>query len=314
MHYLITGGTGYLAQAIARSLVSRGDVVTLASRGTWGRNPLIPEIRHLKVDYENSDSIFRILENVDIVIHCAGLDAAKSLANPVMAERVNSEYTRNLVKGSRGLAKGFIYVSTIHVYNNILGGEITEDTEAANLHPYALSHLHGEEWVSKYANSFPLGAFSVRLSNTFGTPIDDISSGWELFINRESLRAVKESRIQIKSDPLTQRNFIPLESASQLILDISSSIDRDLGQTVYNIGAQGNLSLHSAAKLIRDNALHSFDMSIHLDYQLPSDDTATNDYFIFRSKYSDFPKIDYSFHIGRLLKLISTRKLLIHEP
>ena len=195
MRYLLTGASGYLAQAFASTLKESGKDVVLASRAPISKENRLAGCEEVLIDYMDTESIRSAIQDVNTVIHCAGLNASESLANPGLAERVNSENTKNILEKSIGIVDCFVYISTIHVYSSKLSGEIHEDTKTTNQHPYATSHLHGEYQVQKNATYFAKGAFSVRLANTVGVPIGVRSPGWDLVINDLCNQAIQNQKI-----------------------------------------------------------------------------------------------------------------------
>ena len=84
-------------------------------------------------------------ENVDVVIHTAGMNAQECASDPEQALAFNGTVTADLVSSAvkQGVQK-FIYLSTAHVYKEPLVGTISESSQTTNTHPYATSHLAGE--------------------------------------------------------------------------------------------------------------------------------------------------------------------------
>lgn len=299
MRFLITGGSGYLAQALAEHLVSLGEEVLLASRQGDNQRHKVAGCSYIVIDYLQTSKLGNVLEGIDVVIHCAGLNAAESSKNPQLAEEVNTRYTEWLVNQSVGLVKSFIYISTIHVYSSKLSGEIDELTETNNQHPYALSHLNGEKALLMRVSEFPNGAFSIRLANTFGLPIEPSSTGWDLVINELCKQAILNHKITLRSDPNTERNFIPLASAVERIVQLIFYTSRDLTIGTYNLGAISNKSLREVTTLIKNICLNMFDLDIQVNF--PVTPTTSDTHFVFKSLNINFDNYDLEDSITKLL-------------
>ncbi len=300
MRYLLTGASGYLAQAFASTLKDSGEDVVLASRAPISKENKLAGCEEVLIDYMDTESIRSAIQDVNTVIHCAGLNARESLANPGLAERVNTENTRNIIEKSIGIVDCFVYISTIHVYNSKLTGEIYEHTKTKNQHPYATSHLHGEYQVQRNAAHFSKGAFSVRLANTFGVPISEKSLGWELVINDLCRQAIQNQKIVLRSDPNIVRNFIPISRATQSILGIINGYSMSSQISHFNLGANRSLSLREVVSVITKEYFKKFGTRIEVIYE--NEDQSEKLEFEFKSEYIKFKSVKFDEEISKLLQ------------
>jgi len=299
MKYLLTGASGYLAQAFASMLTESGKDVVLASRAPISKENKLAGCEEVLIDYTDAESIRNVIQGVNTIIHCAGLNASESLANPELAERVNSVNTRNIIEKSIGIVDCFVYISTIHVYSAKLSGEINEDTETTNQHPYAISHLHGEYQVQRNAAHFAKGALSIRLSNTFGIPIGEKSLGWELVINDLCKQAIQNQKIVLRSDPNIVRNFIPISLATESILGIINGYSVSNRISHFNLGANRNLSLGDVISLIADEYFKKFGNRIEVIYE--NEQYSKRLEFNFKSNYNNFETVKFDEEISKVL-------------
>ena len=299
MRYLLTGASGYLAQAFASTLKDSGEDVVLASRAPISVENKLTGCEEVLIDYMDTESIRGAIHDVNTVIHCAGLNAGESLANPGLAERVNSENTRNIIEKSIGIVDCFVYISTIHVYSSKLTGEIHEGTKTKNQHPYATSHLQGEYQVQRNAAHFAKGAFSVRLGNTFGVPIGDKSLGWNLVINDLCKQAIQNQKIVLRSNSNIVRNFIPISLATQSILGIINGYSISSRISHFNLGADRSLSLGDVVSLIAHEYFKIFGTSIDVVYE--NEEYSDKPDFKFKSNYFIFKTIKFDEEISKVL-------------
>ena len=82
------------------------------------------------MDWGDDRSLLNACENIDVIVHAAGLNAKDCLENPDLALKVNGIATERLVRAaSKQLVSKFIYISSAHVYTDNLSGVI----EASNI-------------------------------------------------------------------------------------------------------------------------------------------------------------------------------------
>ena len=118
---LITGGTGSLGVALAKTLLPREDIkkVIVFSRDEWKQHQMEHDIPHEKLrffigDVRDLPRLERSLTDVDIVIHAAALKQVPAMEyNPYEAVKTNVLGTQNLIEAAidKGVKK-VLLVST----------------------------------------------------------------------------------------------------------------------------------------------------------------------------------------------------------
>ena len=145
MNLLFTGGTGFLGANIKPSLEKLYDVKTL---GRANQNDIEADL---------SLGVPELSESFDIVLHAAG----KAHVIPKTEQEVNDFYTVNtqgtinLCKalGKNGVPKAFIFISTVAVYGEETGIEITEDHPLEGMSAYAKSKIQAEEYLKDWCQT-----------------------------------------------------------------------------------------------------------------------------------------------------------------
>ncbi len=174
---LLTGASGFLGSCIFNSISSLVDVFTLGRLNCY-------------FNYDLSNSI-PLLQEFDIVIHAAGKAHSvpfSSIEKQVFFD-VNFKGTQNLLLGleaSQSLPKEFILVSTVAVYGNDNGVNISENSPLLALDPYGLSKIQAEELVLKWCKLHNIVCTILRLPllagpnapGNLGTMIRGISKGY----------------------------------------------------------------------------------------------------------------------------------------
>jgi UDP-glucose 4-epimerase len=252
MRVLITGGFGYVGGRVATHLQQAGHHVILGSR-TSRRMPVwLPKAEVVQTDWNDARALEKICAEVDVVIHAAGMNVQECAADPLAALEINGLATARLVAAaSRSGVDRLIYLSTAHVYANPLIGTITEETCPRNLHPYATSHLAGENAALGARQRGEIESFVLRLSNAFGAPVHKDANCWMLLVNDLCRQAVESGKMILSSSGLQQRDFIPLASVCQAVERLSScDLKRPL-PAVVNIGSGVSQTVFEMAKLVR---------------------------------------------------------------
>ncbi|MDO8344183.1 MAG: SDR family oxidoreductase [Cellvibrio sp.] len=252
MRILITGGLGFIGGRVAQHLQSLGHEIVLGSRNASHPPDWLSQAKVVQTDWNDARALERICIGVDVVIQAAGINAQDCAADPVIALEFNGLATARLVgAASRTGVKRFIYLSTAHVYADPLIGVISEDTCPHNLHPYATSHLAGENAVLSASQRGLIEGVVLRLSNAFGTPAHEYVNCWMLLVNDLCRQAVQTHKMVLHSSGLQQRDFIAILEVCRVINYLSSC---DLGAqlpNVFNVGSGISQSVREMARLVQ---------------------------------------------------------------
>ncbi|MFM1756525.1 MAG: hypothetical protein RL621_1486 [Bacteroidota bacterium] len=251
MRVLILGGSGYLGGNIAQYLNFHGFQVTIGSRNSTPKFPLLPEIKTVKIDQHHIDeSTF----NFDSIIHAAGLNRDDCLANPQEALDF-AGLTESLLNISiKKNIKRFIYLSTAHTYMNPLCGHITEETPLISDHPYAKMHQKSESFLHKFSKEGLIEGVVVRLSNVVGPPLNKEVNCWQLLINDICKQAITSQKIILNSDGSQERNFLSMKDLNRAMIYFLETPYIKLGNGVFNLGSEENLSVLNIAKIVAKRA------------------------------------------------------------
>jgi UDP-glucose 4-epimerase len=249
---LITGGFGYLGGRLGQYLSDDYNVI-LGTRSNQGTPNWLPTAKVSKIDWGNECSLNAACESVDIIIHASGLNAQECSDSPDRALLVNGVFTQNLIRAAVNQSvKKIIYLSTAHVYSGSLIGTITEDTPTINAHPYATSHVAGEDSVLMAASKGSIEGSVVRIANVFGSPVSKSVNCWMLLVNDLCKQAVVEKSLKLHSDSGVVRDFVTINdfcSAMKFLIE-----DKSAGGVV-NIGSGKVCTIGEMASRIQNNCL-----------------------------------------------------------
>jgi UDP-glucose 4-epimerase len=251
---LITGGLGYLGGRIAdflkrnhpESTIILGTSRQISEAPDWTKTFQIFPLNIL-----DPASIEKaVSSDIHVIIHLAALNEHDSFDNIESAWKTNTLGTQALLSAAnqKQILK-FIYFSTFHVYGDCQG-EITEDSPTRPYHPYAATHRAAEDIVRFYQHYKNMDTLTLRLSNSFGYPMDSEVNRWTLIFNDLCRQVMTSGEMVIKSSGKQHRDFIALH-------DVASAIDHFLfinpekwDDGLFNLGGDRSFSILEVAKKI----------------------------------------------------------------
>jgi len=238
MRILITGGFGFVGGRLAVHLAQSGHQIILGSRKARSSPDWLPQAKVVQIDWDDAHSLEQLCGAVDTLIHAAGVNAQDCTADPVAALEFNGVATTRLVQAAnRAGVKRFIYLSTAHVYASPLVGAIHEATCPRNLHPYATSHLSGEQAVLSANERCQIQSIVLRLSNAFGAPVHKDVNCWMLLVNDLCRQVVETGQMVLHTSGLQQRDFVSMTKVCRVTEFLISDNGKTDQSGIFNVGA-----------------------------------------------------------------------------
>ena len=255
MKILVTGAGGLLGGRIINFLSQKGYTIVAVSRSYAGCEAWDKRVKVVNIDISKTSNLCYYLDGVSLVIHAAGVNSANSIADPINALHFNGVVTAKLLNESiKCDVDRFIYISTAQVYSNELKGIINENSCATNLHPYATSHKAGEE-VTLFANSkSKIQGTVLRLSNSFGYPVNINADCWRLLINDLCKQAVTKGALVLNSSGNQFRNFITISEVCKSIDFLINEKENSREYPIINLASKNTVTVISMAKLVQERA------------------------------------------------------------
>jgi len=250
---LITGGMGYLGGRIA-DFLKRNHHETKIILGTHRKSPEIPNwaksFQVVYIDVCDTSSIEEAVEGLDAIIHLAALNEQDSLRDIGSAWQINALGTQGLLSAaSRKGVQRFVYFSTFHVYGDC-NGPIAENSPAQPHHPYAATHRAAEDMVRFYQRYKNMDTLTLRLSNSFGYPMDAGINRWTLVFNDLCRQAMTSEKMVINSSGKQHRNFITLHDVAAAVGHFLFAAPEKWGDGLYNLGGDVSISIEEVANTI----------------------------------------------------------------
>jgi UDP-glucose 4-epimerase len=237
MKFLITGGFGYVGGRLARHLASSGHEIFIGSRTLQPKPSWLAKGSVIVMDWGDDRSLLNACENMDVIVHAAGMNAKECSENPELALQINGIATGSLVRAaSKQAVSQFIYLSSAHVYSEDLSGVISEEQSLTNMHPYATSQVTGERAAINGHSNIAMQTVVVRLANAIGAPLNKDVNCWMLVVNDLCKQAALDRRLVIRGPSNGVRNFITMTDVCMGLEFLVSNRQDRLHSLICNLG------------------------------------------------------------------------------
>lgn len=239
MHFIVTGGAGFIGSHVTEQLLSEGYKVTVVDNLTTGRLENLtkhPRLKLLKKDitaFKPED----FPEQIDGIAHLAATPSVtESWLHPLEAHHNNLSSTISVMQLMQTLKiPRLVFASSAAVYGNPIQVPVTEDHPTSPLSPYGLQKLVCEQYANLFAKSFDFSFVGLRMFNVFGSrqvPNSPYSGVISIFAS-----AMQQNLpITIYGDGMQTRDFVYVKDvaiaftkALTLPLDPGSCLSCNLG-------------------------------------------------------------------------------------
>src|SRR5271157_1262773 len=154
MNYLITGATGFIGNALAKTLKQRDkNVYGLVRKIEQAEMLQMDDIGYRIGDVRDKNSLRSAFKDMHVVIHCAGL--VTDWGKPEEFVQVNFYGTRNVLEVCSEMnIRRVIHMSTADIFGYQSDGPVNEDSPIRKSSSwYAKSKIMAEELVRKYIDT-----------------------------------------------------------------------------------------------------------------------------------------------------------------
>jgi nucleoside-diphosphate-sugar epimerase len=165
MRHLITGGSGFLGNLIARRLHDRGEAVRVLD--VWDDPSRPPEIEYVQADVCDARAVAASLCGVEIVHHTAALVPLTKSGKRFW--QVNVEGTRIVAEeAAKAGVRAFIHMSSSAIFGAPEHCPITADTPCRPVEIYGRAKLAGEEAAREVSGQSGMALIVVRPRTILG--------------------------------------------------------------------------------------------------------------------------------------------------
>lgn len=259
MHYLITGGAGFVGSHLSDALLEHGHRVTIIddlSTGSIGNIAHLrdhPRFRYVIANMLDAPLLAELVDEADGVYHLAAAVGVKLIVeSPVRTIETNVRCTELLLNVAAKKRKKVLLASTSEVYGKNTSFPFHEESDLVlgattrGRWSYACSKAIDEFLAIAYWREKRLPTVVVRLFNTVGPRQ---SGQYGMVIPRFVAQALADEPMTVYGDGTQRRCFTHVDDSVRALCALMEH-DSAVGE-VFNIGNDEEVSIVSLAQQIR---------------------------------------------------------------
>jgi UDP-glucose 4-epimerase len=247
MRVLVTGGGGFIGSHVVDRLLDRGMTPRIFDLSASPyHSPL--EVETFTGSITDPANLDLAMRDCDAVIHLAAVaDVSHVLADPVLAEEVNTRGTLNVLEAAcRAKVGRVVYGSTTWVYSDCTEQEVDEETPIpAPRHLYTATKLAGETYCAGYAELYELESTVLR----FGIPYGPRARAAGVVAKFTDL-AFEGKALTIAGDGSQSRSFIYVEDLADGIV---AGLRPEAANRTYNLSGDEVVTILEIAERVQEN-------------------------------------------------------------
>ena len=251
MNILLTGGAGFIGKYLVKSLLEKGNSVTIFDDFSNSTKESISSLIEMGVKIIEGDitkplEIINTVKDQDVVIHLAAkISVSESISNPLQTYRVNVEGTKNILTAcEKNNVKKLIAASSAAVYGegnpNV---KLTEEAELKPISPYGQSKVKMESVIKEFESEHDINCIMLRFFNIYGLGQTSEYAG---VITKFLERIAHSKSLEIFGDGLQTRDFVTIDD---IVFSINDAISNGKSGT-YNIGNGKSSTIKDLAELM----------------------------------------------------------------
>ncbi len=259
MHYLITGGAGFIGSHLADGLLSRGDEVTVLDDLSTGA---MRNIRHLKgqpgfnyvvASVLNPPLLAELVDNADRVFHLAAAVGVRLIVeSPVRTIETNVKTTELVLAAACKKKKKVFVASTSEVYGKSATVPFREDGDlvlgatSRGRWSYACSKAIDEFLAIAYWRERHCPTVIGRCFNTVGPRQ---TGHYGMVVPRFVKQALRDEPITVYGDGHQTRCFTHVSDAVRAMIGLMDA-EHTVGE-VYNLGSEKETPILELAERVK---------------------------------------------------------------
>jgi len=260
MHYLITGGAGFIGSHLAESLLQQGHFVSVIDDLSTGsiRN-LAPFRNHQRFQcvietIMNVSALAALVERADVIFHLAAAVGVRLIIDsPVRTIETNIKGTEHVLECANKGKKKVILASTSEVYGKAEKVPYSEEDDLVlgstfkSRWSYACSKAIDEFLGLAYWKEKGLPVTVVRLFNTVGPRQ---TGQYGMVIPTFIKQALLGHPITVFGDGEQSRCFCHVRDVISVLIRLSEH--PDVAGQIYNVGSDEEITMNRLAGLVKN--------------------------------------------------------------
>ena len=267
--YTVTGGAGFIGSTIAKSLLNRGDQVTVIddlSSGYASNLKQIPDAEVIEASVLDASAVEKAVAGSDTVFHlAASVGNKRSIDDPISDASTNLLGTINVLEAARtGNVRKIVVSSSAGIFGELKTLPIDESHQLEPDSPYGVSKLAAEKVCLAYSRLYDIEAVALRYFNVYGPNqrFDAYGNVIPIFV----FKLLNGEPITIFGDGEQTRDFVSVHDVVQANLAASKAE-----------GVNGAFNIASGTRITINRLVAMLDELIPLDCEINSGDPRPGD-------------------------------------
>lgn len=273
MHFVITGGAGFIGSHLTEQLLIEGHSITIVDNLSTGSLKNLPEHPRLKLllknvlDCQPED----FPQPIDGIAHLAATPSVtQSWDEPLASHHNNLSAMVTVLLLCQALnIPRLVFASSAAVYGNNAQLPIFEEQQTCPISPYGLQKLVSEQYANLFAQQLGLSFIALRLFNVFG-PRQDPKSPYSGVISIFTKAMQKGLPITIYGDGMQTRDFIYVKDIAVAFTKALTTSIPSGSCLICNVGIGQQTSLLELVNVLK-TCLTQWKSEIHFTTARPGD-------------------------------------------
>lgn len=255
MHFIVTGGAGFIGSHLVEQLLAEEHQVTIVDNLVTGSLSNLPESPKLKILIQNIADCKPqdFTQPIDGIAHLAATPSVtESWLNPLEAHHNNLSSILSVLLLCKALnIPRLVFASSAAVYGNPISVPISEEHPTHPISPYGLQKLVCEQYASLFAQQFGLSFVGLRLFNVFG-PRQQPNSPYSGVISIFMSAAQQGLPITIYGDGSQTRDFVYVKDVASAFSQALTHPIQPGSSLICNIGTGTSISLIQLLEILKE--------------------------------------------------------------
>ncbi len=260
MKVLVTGGAGFIGSHLVKTLLGRGDSVSVIDNFNDYYDPALkrenlagviddPAFTLHITDIRDAGAVASVIdsERPDVICHLAARAGVRpSIVDPVLYEQTNCLGTMNILEAAKGKGiKNFVFASSSSVYGENGKSPFSEDDPVDHpISPYAATKRAGELMLYTYAHLYGLPVTCLRFFTVYGE-----RGRPDMAVARFTKFIDEAVPVPVYGDGTARRDFTYI---GDIVKGVVSAIDRPCRYEIINIGGSGVIEVNRLIEVIEE--------------------------------------------------------------
>jgi len=265
MHYLVTGGAGFIGSNLVDRLLKDGHQVRVVDNESTDSHEHFywnDSADNYKWDIGTAENWqWKILtKDVDVILHLAAEARIQpAIKNPKLTTRTNVLGTCNMLQGAReNGVRRVVYSSTSASYGLKNKPPVTEDMTRDCLNAYSITKCAGEDLCKMFHDMYGLETIIFRYFNVYGER-QPTKGQYAPVVGLFQKQYEEGLPMTIVGDGKQTRDFTYVGDVVDANIKASTTKNKDAFGEIFNIGTGNSYNMFDLVKMVGgDDAKYEF--------------------------------------------------------